>query len=317
MKKLLKPFDYLFVLMPVHFFVVWAVFLAGFFVQSEFGVAATEAMSNHATVEGSRTFLGIGVALTLLMGAIFVVHQIMDRNSEDKKQDFFLITKGEITPKAALIESALFIAVSLGLGFFLSAEIGLIFIALLLMAGFLYNFQPFSWKDKPVWSLATNLGAAFLIFTTGWVIRGDFTFALLLHAVPYLSMITAIYLFATIPEKKESVEEISAASRIRLYVGLSFQVLALIVAYFLNDEVIFYPALFALPFYIWSAVYPAHAEILRAVKYSIMLLILTICVKWIVVYSNYVLFFIVAGVYFGSKIYYRLRLGINYPSLSV
>lgn len=318
MKKLLKPFDYLFVLMPVHFFVVWSVFLAGFFVQSEFGVAATNVgMGNHTEFDMSKTILLIGAALTLLMGAIFIVHQIMDRNSEQKKRELFLITKGEITPRVALFESALFIVASLALGFFLSAEVGFIFIALLLLAGFLYNFQPFSWKDKPGMSLITNLGAAFLIFTTGWVIGGDFTVTLFMHAVPYLAMITAIYLFATLPEKKEPSEEISAASRTRLYIGLSFQVLALTVAYVLNDEVIFYPALFALPFYIWPAVYPAHAEIRRAVKYSIMLLILTICVKWIVVYSNYMLFFIVAGVYFGSKIYYKLRLGINYPSLSV
>lgn len=317
MKKLLKPFDYLFVLMPVHFFVVWAVFLAGFFVQSEFGVAATEAMGNHAAAGDSRAFLWIGAALTLLMGAIFVVHQVMDRDSEEKKKEIFLITRGEITPRAALFESAFFILVSLVLGFLLRAEVGLLFIALLLLAGFLYNFQPFSWKDKPVLSLITNLAAAFLIFASGWLIRGDLSAGLLVHALPYLAMITAIYLFATLSGEKESSQGRSRASQMRLYGGLSLQVFALIVAYLLNDEVIFYPALFALPFFTWSALYPARAEILRTVKYSVMLLTLTICVKWIVVYSNYLFFFIVVGVYLGSKVYYKLRLGINYPSLSV
>ena len=108
-----------------------------------------------------------------------------------------------------------------------------------------------------------------------------------------------------------------------VHFALTFEVVALVLAYLSKDELIFYPALFSLPFFIWASITLKMTEVLRAVKYSILLLTFTICIKWIIAYSHtafsfkYAYFFLLMGVYFLSKIYYKIRFGLTYPSLSV
>lgn len=318
MKRLLKQLDYIFVLRPTLFFPVWTVFLAGFFVQQKFGVAATHATNHstsHATLNSNA--LWIGVALTLLMGAVFVLNQIRDRFTDHQNRKLFLIAHGHLSPKAAFIESLILIAASFVLAFlFSSAVMDLLFLVIFVITGLLYSFKPFSWKDKPIMGMVTNIAGAFLIFAVGWTLKGTLSLEMLLHAVPYASAVAAVYLYTTLPdiEGDQSSEKMTFAvkygTKATVYAGLAFEIFSLVTAYILDDPVIFYPAFFSLPFFIWAALKLDMKDVLRAVKYPILFLALAVCV------DVPKFFILLVAVYFLSKLYYRFRFGINYPVLN-
>lgn len=321
MKKFLKPFDYLFVLRPVQFYAVWAVFLAGFFVQNKFGVAATQFSANSGVVEmGDSGLLLVGLCLTLLMGAMFLLNQVMNREYSAKDQAN-LIAQGEITPQAALIEAGALLGLSLISAFMVSPKIVFPFVVMAALAGYLYNFKPFIWKDKPLMSLAANVIGAFLIFALGWMIRGAVTMATAVHAIPYLCLGASIYLYATLPDPKEA----GAASKslfgeksgfeMSIYVGIALQVIATAFGFFLKDETIFYAAFFAIPFSVWAAVKLKMEDVRRTVGYSILLLTLAVLIKYQIEFHSYALFFGMVIFYFLAKAYYKFRFGLDYPRI--
>lgn len=317
MRRLLKSFDYIFVLRPTLFLPVWTVFLAGFFVQQKFGVAATVSIPNNATTTlQNKDFLLVGVILTLLVGAVFILNQIKDRHTDHKNQKLFLIAHNYLSPKSAFMEALILIAVALVFAFNFSTNMGLFFLMILAITGVLYSFKPFSWKDRPLLGLFTNILGAFLIFGSGWIIDGAVTQELLLHALPYACAVAAVYLFTTLPdvEGDASSEKVTFGVKYgfkaTVYLGLFFEIMAVISSLKLDDEIIFYPAFFSIPFFVWAAVKLRINEVVRAIKYSILFLSLSVCIKL----PFY--FFILLGVFFISKIYYKLRFGIDYPNLA-
>ncbi len=105
MNKFLKPLDYIFVLRPTSFFSVWTIFLAGFFVQNKFGVAATPSSNGELIISnGQSDFLWVGLFLTLLIGAVFILNQIKDRPSGDNT-NLTLIGQEHLTPKFAFFQA--------------------------------------------------------------------------------------------------------------------------------------------------------------------------------------------------------------------
>lgn len=322
MKRIFKIFDYIFVLRPTLFFPVWAVFLSGFFAQQQFGVAAPEAaQANHAFIQNGHNFIWVGGFLTLLMGAVFILNQIMDRHSDNQNKKLFLISHGHLTPKAAFIEATILIVIAILFSFVFSLKMGLIFVLILLITGYLYSFSPFSWKDKPIWGLVGNILGAFLIFLAGWSIQGNILFKSFYYAIPYICAVASVYLLTTLPDVEGDKDSNKRTFGVRfgasstVYTSLTLLIIALGVSFITKDELIFYPALFSLPFFLWASVKLQMSDIVRAIKYPILLLTFTVCIKWMVVYSEYYFVLVVAGIYYLSKIYYKLRFGIHYPNL--
>jgi 4-hydroxybenzoate polyprenyltransferase len=315
MTKLLKPFDYFFILKPVMFFPVWTIFLSGYYVQNK--AAAVESMP------GDTTFLWTGLLLTLLTGGLVALNQVMDRRALSKDANLLLIADGFLTPKAAFTEAVILLVIALLGGFLISIETGLTFMILLIFAGYLFNFTPFSWKDEPILNVLTYGLASFLIYAAGWLCHGVISSALFLHAVPYVLIAMAVYLLTTTPTTKPAEGDVKVTFAVKygtaatIYISLLFEVMSLVIAFILYDEIVFYPALFSLPFFIWAGLKTTPHEVVRAVKYCLLLLTLTVCVKWILTYANTNYFIVLLVIYFFSKFYYRFRFGINYPNLSV
>lgn len=331
MKKILKVFDYVFVLRPTLFFAVWTIFLAGFFVQQKFASAATSVNANHTSALPMLSLdqLSAGLFLTLLMGSVFILNQIMDRHSDNQNNKLFLIADGHVTPKAAFIEASVLAGAALVSGFLISYKaefnrnMGLWFLALFLLSGIVYSFRPFSWKDKPILGLVANIAGAILIFTCGWILRGQPSIQLLIHATPYMLAVAGVYLYTTLPDMEgdASAEKrtfaVKYGFKATIYLGLLMELGALVSATILEDEVIFYPAFFSILFYIWASVKLRPEDVMRAIKYPVMTLALTVAIKYKVELGSLLYFYVLAGVYFVSKVYYRLRFGVDYPSLSV
>ena len=56
-------------------------------------------------------------------------------------------------------------------------------------------------------------------------------------------------------------------------------------------------------------------EILRAVKYTLLLLAMSVAIKWLIVYSQQSLFILLIAIYLLSRFYYKYRLGREHPSV--
>jgi hypothetical protein len=129
-------------------------------------------------------------------------------------------------------------------------------------------------------------------------------------------------LLTTLPDVKgdASTEKITFGVKYgvatTVYFSTGFLVVSCVVGYVFRDELIFYPAFFSLPFFIWAAVQLKMEDILRAIKYPILFLAMTISIKWRLAFSEYTFFFLLVAVYFISKFYYKFRFGVDYPSLS-
>jgi len=322
MKKFFRIFDYLFVLKPIWLFVVWTLFLAGYYLQGELYAAPTISVINQA--DAFSNLIWVGGALTLVMAAVFILQQVMDRTAS-RRGSLRLIAPGFLTPKVAFIQSVALLAIGLGLGFMFSVKIGLFLLGLIFLEGYFYNFSPFRLKDKPIAAVMVTALATLGVFSVGWLVKGQFDVKMLINATPYISAILALHIFVSLPEKdeKSDPEKDKKAFVVRfglaatIYIGLFLNILATAISFYFHDEVIFYPAFFSLPFYVWAAFKVQKVDMIRAVKYPVFILVITMCFKWGVETSNQYLFLGVACLYFLAKLYYRQRFGVNYPTLAV
>ena len=319
MKKLLKPLDYIFVLQPVLFFPVWAVFLAGFYVQNK--LFGAEHATNGTAANLQHQYVWVGLALTGLMGAIFILYQVMERDTNGGNP-VRLIASGMLTPKAAFIEAVVLLVVVMIAGFILAPEIAALFFILVLVAGVLYNFSPFKLKDRPVQALLVNGLVALLIFSSGWVVNGVLSGDVLIHAIPYICAAMALFVYTSLrPGENDGGRFRTFAEKygmaVTAYAGLLLNVASFTSGFLLADELIFYPAFFSMPVFVWALVKLKPEEFTRAAGYMIFLMAISVSFKWHVVNGNNTLFLVLLGLYIVSRAYYRLRFGIRYPSLSV
>ncbi len=317
-RRWLKWLDYVFVARPTLFFPVWTIFLAGFF---SAGMAASNQPVSAATDNGVSTsvadFLPLGIALTLLMGGIFVLNQIHDVSSDRANKKLFLVAEGHLPRETAEREAYLLI----GTGLLISVVAGLLplvlMLALLAVAGVLYSVRPFSWKDYPLRGWVANAAGGLFIFLLGWSLqRGDLVIAVE-RALPYVFAVSAVFLYTTLPDVSGDRQSGKVTFSVRfgqkwtLALGALLEVAALVGSFLDRDPILFYPALFTAPVFLWAVYTQKMRDVLRAVKWSILLLALYVCVNW----PAY--FLVLLAVYLASKWYYRFRFGIEYPSLSV
>jgi 1,4-dihydroxy-2-naphthoate octaprenyltransferase len=206
--------------------------------------------------------------------------------------------------------------ITLGAGFLYGAEIVGLFFIIFLLTGILYSVAPFQWKDRPLLGLFANALGALLIFTAGWWSEQIDWQLPMLHALPYMLAVAAVYLYTTLLDvdgdagTRKMTFGVRYGLRTTIIVGCVLELAALISAWQLKDPVILYPALGAAPFFLWAAISQRLSEVSRAIKLPILFLALAICVKvW-----QY--FFLLGLVFYFSRWYYRRRFGLKYPSLA-
>lgn len=320
MKHIARLFDFFFVLRPTLFFPVWTVFAAGYFVHQEVALkwCGERAGGNGHLPENVPPLL-VGLLLTLLMGGVFVLNQLHDVATDRQNRKLFLIAHGHISPFAAKAEAFLLLAVAMAATGALGFVWGLLFLAILVLAGLLYNFRPFSWKDRPWLGLLANALGACLIFAVGWrasASAGGEALLMLVHAVPYVAAVAAVYLYTTLldAEGDRLTTKMTFAVKYGLnattIAGAFLEIIALAAAWALKDRIMLYPALLSAPFFLLAAMRRKDVDIHRAIKLPILFLAIAICFQ-AVEYLLLLLF-----VFFFSKWYYRYRFGIVYPSLT-
>jgi len=308
-KKGIEIFDYLFLLRPTLFYPVWTFFLAGY----EGGIQSGNEESMFVFIPSIK-LLWVIAGMTALMGSIFTLNQIQDRETDRANSKLFLLANGIVTIKNAYWEAFLLVGGGLIIGFLIDCWIGYGFLILFVLSGFCYNFAPIRWKDQPIMGIVTNGAGGLIIYCLGWITGGgEYVFPI--RAIPYTLAGMAVFLNTTLPDmegdKKTGKITFGVQYGIKrtAFWALVLEILTVGFALLFRDWLLFFPALFVLPLFILGAWKPILSAVMRATKFSVLALTMMVCLylPWYLIP--------VFVVYFSSRWYYRKRFHFDYPSL--
>lgn len=299
--------DYFFVLRPTLFYPVWTFFLAGFSGGSRFPVG-TDHFSH------SVSSLWIGLALTFLMGGVYIINQIYDVETDRKNGRLFLIAIGAIPERKAFLQALLLIGTSLGFAFWVDFLLGFGFLTLLFFAGILYNFPPTVWKNHPYGGILVNGIGGMLIYDLGWISGGgdqELSWRILLYGIAGV----AVFLYTTLPDLKGDAKTGKITFAVRygisktIFYGFLLESGVVVLAFFLREWLLFIPSVLVWPLFLLATLRKQLPDALRAVKYSVFALASAVCVKfpWYTV--------LIVAIFSITKWYYKKRFRFDYPSL--
>jgi 4-hydroxybenzoate polyprenyltransferase len=299
--------DYIFILRPTLFYPVWIVFLAGFWGGRRAQTAGKAVLS---TTETGILLLGV----TLMMGAVFLLNQIADMETDRVNGKLFLLARGIISQRAAYVEALILTLVSWGIAFWLGWRWGLALLALNILSGWLYNYPPARWKDSPLMGMIANGAGGVMLYCFGWTAAGG-TPLIPFRVLGYALAGMAVYLNTTLPDiegdartGKRTFGVVYGVSR-SAELALVLEAGAVAVAAFTVDWLLLIPAVLAFPLFVMGAWKKTVTAALRATKYSVLALAVAVCVAfpWFLVP--------VVLIFFCSKFYYRWRFQFDYPNL--
>ena len=315
MSNLLKILDYFFLTRPILFIPGWATFLAGyaaakgdvnfsyFFAEKNFNV---EWWNPHV-------FSGLFI-FSCAMGGSFILNQLQDIHSDKRNNKLFLLGEGFISPHAGYIESIVLLGFALLGAFFLNAAFFLSIFAFNVITGYLYNFAPFSFKNKPIGGLAANMAMGWLAFCMGWVIDKPISFELLLFSLPYLFFNTALYFLTTLPDldgdraSGKRTFPVQYGAIITVVLSLFFFILAIGTGIRHKNEFMLVVSILTAPFMIRLAIRRDTRSAIFAVKSGIASFALLICAR----FPAFLL--LLAMLFFFTRFYYKNRFDFDYPN---
>jgi len=300
------PLDYFFVSRPTLFYPVWTFFLAGYW-------GALQKNGSNPIVSSSINLWFVLLGITLVMGGVFILNQIQDVETDRENRKLFLLANGLISIQAAVIEAVLLALIGLVLGFAVSFIFGLGILILLILSGWLYNFPPFIWKDKPFWGMMVNVTGGWLIYLLGWNVLTK-QVHVPAQSTGYALACAAVFLNTTLPdiEGDKTSGKITFGVKLgvqrTIFLAMVFESLALLFAFFTEDKLLLMTSVLVLPFFVFSVFRPTVPNAVRATKFSIFIMAMVV--------SYFFPYFLIPvwTIFFGAMAYYRWRFKINYPN---
>jgi len=309
----LNKLDYFFVLRPMLFFPGWSTLLAGYLIPYKSKIFLPFSLIHEINFIELLILIG---SFALVMGSTFILNQLADKKSDKINSKLFLISNSHISNRDAIIEVIILTILSLIIGFLINVKVLVIFVIFLILTGYLYNFSPFEFKNKPWPSLFSNALMGWLAFSIGWSMHGDFNFEFVIISMPYLFFNTALYLFTTLPDvdgdKKTNKNTFAVKYGAKPVILSAFFLfgLGIMIAILFSDmqAMIFY--FLSLPFFILTIITFKIPHTILTTKFAILFFALSICLK-----IPYYIFLMVLGFY-STKFYFRFRFNLDYPNFS-
>ncbi len=260
------------------------------------------------------------LSLTLISATAYIVNQIFDIDTDRINRKLFLLPDGIISIRAAWLYTAGLSAVGLILALYLGGTAFLILLTIWI-TGFLYSVPPFRFKGKPIIDMIWNgLGYGFLTFLLGyWSVSGSIDGKALVSTIPYVLAVFGVYAETTIADiegdRRDGAVTIGVliGDRATAWVGTIMMLLSAATALVLSDMMAFIPAVLTLVLFA-KALLKSGDEFLKHVKIAFRSSGAIYAANVGIHYPIYIL--MGAIVYYGMKVYYRSRFGLNYPSLS-
>jgi 4-hydroxybenzoate polyprenyltransferase len=304
-----RLFDSLFLLRPFILIPVWNFLLIGSYLARGHG--------------GFTSNIIVGLVLyTCIMGGVYILNQITDRETDRANKKLFLISEGYVSLKHAYIEMAALwlIGIVLSLRF---SRLFLIAVIVSILLGIFYSLPPVKLKGKPILDmLANGFGYGFINCMIGWLLVGSYDASMFYRFLPYVLSIFGVFVNTTIVDIEGDKKAGEITTAVLLGVPASYvvstlcMVCAVIWSYMNHDLVCLIPALVSFPIFLYVLIY---AVVRRQVNRKLTLasfrlpgLLFTLMAVYL--YPWYALF--LAGLILAMRIYYKKRFNMIYPTLS-
>jgi 4-hydroxybenzoate polyprenyltransferase len=307
--------DYFFITRPILFFPGWATMLAGFI--SALGKSTIIAAVLDGNAEfyfwSSTIFLAL-LAFAMAMGGSFILNQLKDIHSDKKNRKLFIIGEGYVPVKHGYIEGILLLLFSLIIGLLIGIRFTSILILFIFVTSYLYNYQPFKFKNRPIAGLITNMLMGWLAFNLGWVLVKMPDINMLINSLPYLTFNTSLYLFTTLPdvEGDQATHKVTFAVRYgmknTILFSLFFYLFTILLSLILNDQIVLSFSIILAPLFIILLFKQDVRISVIALKLGILFFCLIICVS----FPSF--FILMLSIFVLTKNYYKTRFNFDYPN---
>lgn len=300
--------DYVAVLRPTLLFPVWTLLLLGYH-------------HGHASRSGSEIHQPLHLWVTLflyslLMGAVYIVNQIADRETDAHNDKLYLVAQGYVKLRILKWQVGVLVAFSILLSLFVFPEnpAYLILILLSTLLGFAYSVRPVRLKGIPIADLCANaLGYGCIAFLIGWTTVTPIGVEAVYRSLPYLFSVAAAFVNTTLPDVKgdsvggDNTTGVWLGKRRACLLSLVLLIAAIVSAVLFRDWIAGITSVICLPVFLYMNFYPKQNVIIWATRIGI--LTLSLCAG--VLFPIYLLWF--GGIVFGTRWYYSFRFGIRYP----
>ena len=320
--------DYLIVLRPTLLLPVWTLVLIGHY----------RALSESSSHEGLGTvqvsflpkitllicpsfeLLGTLCLYSMLMGAIYIINQICDKETDAANNKLFLVAQGYVKLRLLVFEVAfLLIAAVVWAGLWFRNNLSyLILIALSIFLGVIYSVRPIRLKGRPFLDLLANaVGYGGIAFLIGWGIVAPINSDALRRIIPYVLCVGAAFVNTTLPDVNgdqaygDRTTGVTLGAKLSCLLSLLLLVGAILSAWWIRDMIPFSTALLCLPIFIYMNFKREIEVIILATRVGILILSLIACV----LVPMYLI--ILAGSLIFVRWYYSARFGITYPGREV
>ena len=320
--------DYLIVLRPTLLLPVWTLVLIGHYralsessspVESgtvQFPLLPKLTILIHPNIE----LLGILCLYSMVMGAIYIINQICDKESDTANNKLFLVAQGLVKVRVLVLEVAiLLISAVVWAGLWFGNNLGyLTLIVISIFLGVIYSVPPIRLKARPFLDLLANAagygGIAFLI---GWGIAAPINADAVWNIIPYVLCVGAAFVNTTLPDLNgdrahgDRTTGVILGDKLSCLFSLMLLVGAILAAWWIGDMILLSTALLCLPLFIYMNFRREQGIIILATRVGILILSLIACVL-VPLY----LVLLVGSLIF-VRWYYSARFGIKYPGREV
>ncbi len=301
---IIKILDSFFVLRPTLWFPVWTLILAG---------ATGAVFVNNTGFAGFLTIAG----LCSLMGAVYLVNQVKDRESDSLNDKLHFIPRGIISPRYAVILTVFLILTGI-LFLVLESQFVVLFTAagIVLVTGILYNLGRIAWKNSPWLSLVTSIIGGAGIWLIGWFLAGNIFAPDWLRLIGYVAAFNAVALLTTIPDldgdKKTGKITLAVAYGIKpvKIIAMVFCSISFVLAYISGDTLLSIASGISLPIFLGTLIFSSTGWLLAAIKLPILILSILVGMFYYPAYLAVIVIY-----YIFARIYYKARFNLSYPAI--
>lgn len=304
-----NPLDYIFLLRPLILIPSWNFLLIGSF------LARGRGGFTHEIVFGL-------ILYTCVMGGIYILNQIADRDSDRINKKLFLLSEGLISVKSAYVEMTILWLIALAGAWLFDVSV-FIFIIISLVMGIMYSLPPVKLKGKPILdTLANGIGYGAVNLAVGWLLVRSFESGLFIHFIPYVLSISAVFINTTVVDMEgdkqtgEMTTAVVLGPMVSYLVSALLMVSAVIFSWMLRDLVCLIASVSSLPLFAYTAIqYAVTQKVNRNItiaSFRVPGIIFTLITCYL--FPPYIVVMIVVLV--GMRLYYKYRFGISYPTLS-
>jgi len=311
----IKKFDHVYITRPMLFFPGWNTLLAGYL------VAKGEAPLFFHLKEGLYNiyFWRSDVVLTMLafmfaMGGSFILNQLQDTDSDHKNKKLFLIDENLVSRRGALFESLVLLVSAILTGLFLGKTVFLLLILFIFITAYLYNYQPFQFKNRPIGGLILNAFMGWIAFALGWALILPVSGTFWIDSLPYLCLNTSLYLLTILPDAAGDRSSgkvtfcVKYGEKTAIYLAGLLYTLSFLLALINNDHLILFIDFLLSYFMLRLIISTQISAAIRAIKMAVFFFSIIICIK----FPLYILPMIL--VFFMTRYYYQRRFDYDYPN---